>query len=252
MTTQNAQLFAGDVYISFETTPGVFGPAMLVRTDLLSITTPSDKKTKNSKGRTDYGQAFASYQLPKPTEFSITFNEMSRDLLSVQLSGEIETITAAGGVFTDLAVTAALDAWVDIGRKNISATGLTVKNSAGTTTYVADTDYEVNLRLGKLRAISSGAITAAQALKVSGTAQATTGTRINGARKYSHVLKVELDGVNLMTGKDVEVLASRAVVTSDQAFDFLQSDIAELKLKGTLEVPSVGVPPFVVEERAVA
>lgn len=250
--SQNAQLFAGDIFISFETSPGVFGPAILLRTDLLSVTTPSAKKSKKSKNRDDYGQAFASYQLPDVTEFAITFNEMSRALLAVQLSGEVEALTVAGGAFTDLPVVAALDAWVDIGRKNIAVASLAVKNTAGTTTYVKDVDYVINYRLGKLRAIPGGAITDAQALKVTGTAEATTGTRINGARKHQHVLKIEGDMQNLLSGADSEFLAQRAVVTSDQAFDFLQSDIAELKLKGTLEVPSVGVPPFTVEERTVA
>jgi hypothetical protein len=250
--SQNAQLFAGDLYISFETAPGVFGPAVLIRTDLLSVTTPSTKKQKKSKNRSDYGQAFVSIQLAEPTEFAITFNEMTRSLLAVQLSGELEALTVAGGAFVDLPVTAALDGWVDIGRKNIAVVGLAIKNSAGTTTYAKDVDYEINHRLGKLRAIPGGAITAAQALLASGTAVATTGTRINGARKYQHVLKIEGDLQNLANGADVEFLAPRAVVTSDQAFDFLQGDIAELKLKGTLEVPSVNVPPFVVEERVEA
>ena len=84
------------------------------------------------------------------------------------------------------------------------------------------------------------------------TSAATTGTRITGATKFRHVLKIEGDVVNLLTDKDSELFAGRAVVTSDQAFDFLQSDIADLKLKGTLEVPTGGGAPFTVEERTVA
>lgn len=252
--TQNAQLFAGDVYVSFEVSDGVFGPATRIRTDLLSITTPSDKKQKISKGREDYGQAHASAILPKPTEFAITFTEMTRALLAVQLSGKIDVITSAGGTFADIPITAALDAWVDIGRKDIAAAGFVVKNSTGTVTYEEGVHYEVNRRLGKLRAIplASGGIEDAAALKLTGSSAATTGTRITGATKFRHVLKIEGDVVNLLTNKDSELFAGRAVVTSDQAFDFLQSDIADLKLKGTLEVPTGGGAPFTVEERTVA
>lgn len=252
MSQQNAQLFAGDMFVSFEKTDGTFGPAIMIRTDMISITTPSDKKQKPSKGRADYGQVFASAVLPKPTEFEITFSEMSRQLLAIQLSGDLQNITAAGGAFTDLPLVAALDAWVDIGRKNIDPTTIAIKNSTGATTYAKDVDYELNPRLGKLRAIPGGAITDAQALKASGTAKATTGTRIVGASKYKHVMKIEMDGVNLLTSQDGELLCPRAVVTSDQAFNFLQSDIAELKLKGTLEVPAPGQPPFTFEERVVS
>lgn len=251
MSQQNAQLFAGDLFVSFEKPDGSFSAATMIRADLISITTPSDKKQKFSKGRKDYGQAFATYPLPKPTEFEITFSEMSRALLAIQLSGTVENITAAGGAFADLPVTAALDGWADIGRKNIDPATLVVKNSAGSTTYVAGTDYELNPRLGKLRAIPGGAITDAQALKATGTAKASTGTRIVGASKFKHVMRLEMDGLNLLTQQDGELTCPRAVVTSDQAFDFLQSDIAQLKLKGTLEVPAAGVPPFTFEERIV-
>lgn len=249
MTQQNAQLFAGDLFVSFEKPDGTFGAATMIRADLISITTPSDKKQKFSKGRKDYGQAFATYPLPKPTEFQITFSEMSRALLAIQLSGTVEAITAAGGAFTDLPVVAATEAWVTIGRKNLDPSTVVVKNSAGTVTYAVDVDYEINPRLGKLRAVDGGAIADAEALKVSGSAKATTGTRIVGASKFKHVMKLEMDGVNLLTSQDGELVCPRAVVTSDQAFDFLQSDIAELKLKGTLEVPAPGQPTFTFEER---
>jgi hypothetical protein len=252
MAEQNAQLFAGDLYVSFETAPGVFGAATLIRTDMMSITTPSDKVEVVSRNRDDYGQAFASYHIAKPSQFEIQFTEVTRDLLAVQLSGMIETITAPGGVFVDLPVTADVGAWVDIGRKNLAVAGLVVKNAAGTTTYDKDVDYRINYRLGKLLAIENGAITDAATLKVSGTAQATTGTRIKGARKHQHVMRLELDGMNLISGKDTELLAYRAVVSSDQAYDFLQAKMAVVKLKGTLEVPSVGVPAFIVEERVVS
>lgn len=250
--TQNAQLFAGDLFISFETSPGVFGPAIQIRTDMLSVTTPSEKVEAVSRNRDDYGEAFASYTIGKPSTFEIQFTEVSKELLAVQLSGVLQTITAAGGAFADLPVVAAIAGWVDIGRKNIVEAGLAVKNSAGTTTYVKDVDYKINYRLGKLFAIEGGAITADQALKVTGSAAATTGTRINGARKRQHVLKIEMDGVNLISGRDTEFLAQRAVVSSQDAYDFLQSKMAAVKLKGTLEVPALGTPSFVVEERVVS
>lgn len=247
--SSNAQLFAGTVYVSFEVSEGVFGAAVKVETDMLKITTPSDKKQKLSKSREAYGQAHSTAFVAKPNEFEIKFTEIGRKLLAVQLSGVLDTLTVAGGAFTDLPLVAALDAWVDIGRKNIAEADLAIKNTAGTTTYVKDVDYEINYRLGKLRAIPGGAITDALALEATGTAQATTGTRITGGKKYRHVLRLEMDGLNLVTNEDAEFLAQRAVVTSDQAFDFLQSDIADLTLKGTLEIPGPGLPPFVVEHR---
>lgn len=97
MAEQNAQLFAGDLYVSFETAPGVFGAATLIRTDMLSITTPSDKIEAVSRNRDDYGQAFSSYNIAKPSLFEIQFTEVTRDLLAVQLPAWRQRLVCSGG-----------------------------------------------------------------------------------------------------------------------------------------------------------
>lgn len=237
-TQQSGQLFAGTFYISFQAANGTFLPAVQIETDLFSVTTPSDKKQAISKKRENYGAAHTTAFVGKPMEFEMAFTEVTRALLAVQLSGELNAITTAGGAFADVPVVAALGAWVDIGHKNIAAAGFSVKNDAGTTTYVEGTHYEVNRRLGKLRAIPGGTITEAQPLKVTGTAQATTGYRIDAGKKTRHVMRIQGDCVNTVTTEDAYLEAVQAVVTSDQAYDFLQSDLAVLKLKGNLEVPA--------------
>lgn len=66
-----------------------------------------------------------------------------------------ETVqTVASDVASDL--TAASDKWVQIGKYDI--TNLVVKDVTDVTTYVLETDYEVDTSAGLLRALSSGAI----------------------------------------------------------------------------------------------
>lgn len=237
-TQQSGMLFAGTFYFSFQAADGSWLPAVQVETDKFAVTTPADKKQAVSKKRENYGMAHTTSFVPKPMEFEVSMTEVTRALLAVQLSGELNPLTTAGGAFADVPVVAALGAWVDIGHKNIAAAGFSVKNDAGTTTYEEGTHYEVNRRLGKLRAIPGGTITEGQPLKLTGTAQATTGYRIDAGKKTRHVMRIEGDCVNTVSGEDAELFAVQAVVTSDQAYDFLQSDLAVLTLKGNLEVPA--------------
>lgn len=248
---QKGLLFAGDLYFTAEDADGNFGAYQQVECDKLEISTPSEFKEKVSKGRTTYGQPFVSVPVAQPAAFSITLSEVSREVFAMLLSGLLVPMTSVGGAFTDLAVTAVLDKWVEIGRENIATAGFTVKNDAGTTTYAEGTDYEVNRRLGLLKALSTGAIAAAAPLKVGGTESAiTAGARINGAQRYKTVMKLRLDGVNLVNNQDVLLTADRAVVASDAAYDFLQDEVSEAPLAGKLEIPAPGQAPFTLEWRS--
>lgn len=251
MNQQKGLLFAGDLYFTMEDANGVFGPYQQVECDKLEISTPSEFKEKLSKGRTTYGQPFVSVPVAKPAEFKLTLSEVSREVFAMLLSGLLVPLTATGGAFVDVAVTVTLDKWVEIGRENIAAAGLTVKDTNAVTTYVEGTDYEINRRLGMIRALSGGAIADAASVKISGSESAiAAGARISGAQRYKTVMKLKLDGVNLVDNKDVLLFADRAVVASDAAYDFLQDEVSEAPLAGKLEIPAAGLPPFVLEWRS--
>jgi len=248
---QKGLLFAGDLFFTMEDAEGNFGAWQQVECDKLEISTPSEFKEKLSKGRTTYGQPFVSVPVAQPAEFSLTLSEVNREVFAMLLSGLLVPLTAVGGAFTDLEVTAVHDKWVEIGADNIAAAGFTVKDTTGVTTYDEGTDYEVNRRLGLLKVLSTGAIADAAALKASGSESAiTSGARINGAQRYKTVMKWKLDGINLVDNRDVLVGANRAVVTSDAAYDFLQDEVSEAPLAGKLEIPAAGQAPFVIEWRS--
>lgn len=252
MSTQQQQkglLFAGDLFFSMEGEDGSFGPFVQVECDKLEIATPSEFKEKLSKGRATYGQPFVSVPVPQPAEFAITFSEVTREIFAMQLSGLLVPLSMAGGAFTDVEVTAALGAWVETGLENIAETGFTVKDSTGVTTYTLGEDYEVNFRLGLLHVLPGGAIADAATLKLGGTEDAVTGDRILGARRYKTVMRLKLDGVNLVNNQDVFLYADRAVVASDAAYDFLQDEVSEAPLTGKLEIPGPGLSPFVLDYR---
>lgn len=67
---------------------------------------------------------------------------------------------------TDEVLAADHGAWVALAHQRLTPGSVVVTNSAGTTTYVEDTDYLVDYANGRIYALASGAITDAQSLKV--------------------------------------------------------------------------------------
>jgi len=113
---------------------------------------------------------------------SFTLDELSPDnaALFAMATAPTSVVQASGNV-VDQVVTAVLDRGVLLGKTKIST--VVVKNSAGTTTYVLDTDYILNTEEGMVTALSSGAITEGQSLKISYDHAAETRKRVDAGTK---------------------------------------------------------------------
>lgn len=214
--------------------------------DKFAIKPASEKKEKTSKGRDNYGQAVASVVIGKPTEISITLSALDREALAAQFQGVTSAWTQPAVAAAEHNVIASLDKWVPIGLRNLVAAGFAVKNSAGSTTYVEGTDYEVNWWRGEIKAKSDGAITAAQALKVTAAANAIDGVQIAGGTRPQIRLSAVFEGVNMVDSKEIECEVWEAVMTADKEFDFLADDFNGIELTGTCVIPAGKTEPYVV------
>lgn len=244
-------LGAGDLYIArYNSTTGTFddftGPFESTK---FEIKPNSELKEMSSRGRTTYGQVIESVPLPQPADLSVTLAEVNRESIALALFGTTSASTQGSGTITDEVVVAKLDKWVQLSKQNFASAGFVVTNSAGTTTYALGTDYEVNYRLGMIKALTSGAIAADESLKVDGTYNAISGTKVAGATQSQVRAKFKLDGVNFADQLPVIVDVWEAVMTPDNAFDFLQDEFAEIALKGRLKTPAGKTEPFQVELR---
>lgn len=249
MTAARGFIGAGDLYIArYNPTTAQFdafkGP---YEANKFEIKPAVDIKDNTSKGRNTYGQILETVTLPKPTEFTLELAEVNREGLSTALLGTDTDINVAAGSITDEAITAKLGAWVELSKQNFQTTGFLVKNTAGSTTYVLDTDYEVNWRMGWIRAKVGGAITDAQALKVTGNTNAMTGTLIRGSTNAQIRARLRLDGINFADNLPVIVDVYEAVIAANSAFDFLQSDFAKVNLPGRLKTPVGKAEPYTVK-----
>lgn len=210
----------------------------------------ADLKEMTSRGRATYGQVIESVPLPKPADLSVTFSEVNKDSIAMALFGTATALNQGSGTITDEVVTAVLGKWIQLSKGNLATAGLTVKNSAGSTTYVLGTDYNINYRLGMVQAIAGGAILESASLKVTATYNAISGTSISGGTQNQVRAQFKLDGINFADQLPVVVEVWEAVLTPEGAFDFLKNDFGEIALKGRLKTPAGKSEPFKVDLRS--
>lgn len=210
----------------------------------------SDLKEMVSRGRSTYGQVIESVPLPKPADLSVTFSEVNKESIAMALFGTSSVLNQGSGTVSDEVVVASLGKYVQLAHENIATAAFVVTNSGATVTYVLGTDYEVNYRLGLLKAITGGAIADEASLKVDYTYNAISGTSISGGTQTQVRAQFKLDGVNFADQLPVIVNAWEAILTPDSAFDFLQNDFAEIALKGRLKTPAGKSEPFTVQLRS--
>jgi len=131
---------------------------------------------------------------------SLTCDNMSGTNVALFLSGSTGTITQAGASVTDEVINVipgryyqlGLGASTPVGARKVSAVAVT--NSAGTTTYVAGTDYLLDADRGRLQILTTGTIVAGE-IKVDYTKAATTweGIRSGAAGELLGALLIASD-----------------------------------------------------------
>lgn len=250
MALSNAQGFigAGDVYLALLDSAGVRGALLDVgNTTKLGIKPNSDIKEQKSKKRDNYGDTLETVALKKPADLSMVLETVNRTNLRYAFMGADATYAQTAGAIVDEAVTARLDGWAQLASEEVSA--VVVKNSAGTTTYVAGTDYTVNTRLGMIKALTGGAITDAQALKVSYSKAAFTGAAIRGNALPQIRAYLLLDGKNLVDDSIGILEAWEVVLTTNSEFDWFKDDFNTIELSGRLKTPVGKTEPFLYRAR---
>ena len=214
--------------------------------DKFEITGDIEEKQKTSKKRDNYGAAIASVIIPKPSKIAITISELDNDALALQFQGIRSAWTQGAASVADEAITAKLDKWISLSKRNLADAGFLVKDSAGTTTYAIGTDYLVNYATGEVKLLSTGTIAADAALKVSFDALALSGQQIRGGTRPQARMRAKFEGVNKVDDQYIECEVWEAVVSSSNGFDFLADDFNGVELTGTLVVPSGKTEPYMV------
>ena len=142
-----------------------------------------------------------------------------------------------GATVTDEPINAGdLDEWVDIGYPGATLDEL-ADAATGLVIYVVDVDYEYNERLGWVKPLSTGSITAAEDLFADIT-KPSTGYSIPLNTEGLKRVRLWLDGKNKFNQQDCTLILWSVAMTSDSEFDFLSTDdTQEGSFTASLEVP---------------
>ena len=251
MSTTDGRGFLGegDVLADiFNSTTGSYANAYeeLGEANKFAVSSGAEVIEAVSKGRMRRGQLVASVAIAKPGEIEIVLSEVNAATLRMGLGATVSDLTQGAGSLTDSPVVAQLDKWVDIGKRNIVEAGLTVKNDAGSTPYVIGTHYVIDYRLGKIKALSSGPITAGQTLELTGTYNAVSGSRLKAGTQAQIRARLLFNGRNLVDGSDAEVEVWEAVLAPTNPIDFMSDKLVDITLKGKMVTPAGKDAPYEV------
>ncbi|OQW92827.1 MAG: hypothetical protein BWK78_00425 [Thiotrichaceae bacterium IS1] len=236
-------LLEGNLYLKRLTDPVDIGFVAAGNAVKAEIEIETESKERLSKQKGSYGTALDSVVIPKPPKFNVTVDELAeRRMLAIALMGTVTVETVAGSTVDDEAVTVTHDQFIALAHQNISA--VTVTDSTGVTTYTEGTDYELNLSLGWISALSTGVIADSASIKVSYTYAASNAFTVKGNTQSIIKCEVMLDGINKADGQKVVFHAHRWAVSPSSAMDLLGDEFVSSELSGTLELPAGKDEPY--------
>jgi len=241
-------LGSGDLYMDrYDASGNAQGFYVVGNAFKFAIKEESEIKERESRMKDTYGQALDTVSIKKPAKISITVNDLKKENLAMCLLGDLSDLAVTGSSVTDEAMTAKHDLYVPLAQRNITSGTVVLTDSTGTTTYVLGTDYEVHLKLGMIKALSTGAITDAQSLLVDYDYGSLAGGKIAGSARPTIKAALKLDGLNQANQKECMVNVLEAVLTPTGEVDFLSENWNEVGFEGSLNTPTGQTSPYIVE-----
>lgn len=208
----------------------------------------SERKEITSNGRETWGQVLdgGSVILPKPMTATVKFNSFELALFAAAFFGSSSTLTQTSGSLSAVNVTMRRDKWVETGKLMFTGSPA-LTHTSGSPTYVLNTDYEVNTRLGMLKAKTGGAITDLQVCKLTQSYAAVAGQVMEAMTKSNVRIRVKLDGKNYADGRNfiADIRQMRLQPTGD--FSLIGQEFVEVGFEGVLEVPAGASGPLSVQ-----
>jgi len=242
-SAQQGIIAGGDLYFDFLTPDGASTGFDLVGNATKLIPKVETETLENKlNGRDTLGQTGDSYTRITSSTVSLSLNRYDPRILAAFFMGRAQDMEADAGAYS-AAVTAIHDKWVPI--ELVDLTTCEVKDKTGLDTYEREEDYEINLRMGMIRALSSGSIKDGEVLNLSGNKAAASGSKITGATSPVINVGLYLDGKNYVDGSDIKLRVFKVQLRAEGDFDMLaQGGFPELGFVGTMITPEGKTWPF--------
>lgn len=234
---EGGKIFRGDVRLNVELDDGSHsGYLPAQNATQFQIQVPEAETTdRTSRMRDTAGQVLDSVSEPQPHELSITFDGFNGQLLASAFNGALEHFTASAKTGETVQITARVGAGVQVGSYQISE--VTVSEDDGGSPgaeLVEGTDYEVEERLGMIRALEGGSVEDGDTLHVTFDAEEVTGDMIRGAARSEIRGELVFDGLDTVTGQSVVIEIDRVILSGSGEFDFLSEEFATVDVGGRM------------------
>lgn len=186
------------------------------------------------------GQLKSRAQVPKATTLNLDIDDLDdQRVLAYALNGQTVAYTQSGGTITNEVCTAgALGDWFPLANRGVSS--LVLKDSTGTTTFAAGTDYLLDAASGFVQVVATGTITAGESLKANYTAAAITGQTVQGSTVASNLLRVVVELENLVDGKAGRFVCPIFQASSSGNQDLFGNKMLVAGLSGAMFLPPTG------------
>lgn len=228
-----------------DTPPSQFlGPINITKLETTPITQEDDDLVSNIAG--SVGEVLDS--VPKPTDagtLSMEFNSMPKDLLSLVIGADNSALAQNGASVTDESVNTALNIWVPLANKYLSATGFSLKTSADAAVDAAK--YVVDTVDGMIMAIHADAV--GTGMKFSYTTETVAGETYEGGKAKSAYLMLRGKAYDKRSAKWGRLLVVKASVSNSAAQDWAKGGWMSGALNGKLLTPTGYNAPLTFQVR---
>jgi hypothetical protein len=165
----------------------------------------------------------------------ITLDEIAKENLNLAFRGEdaITSETQSDGHAVNQVVTAKLGNWVKLPHRLLDADSEDITNITGLTHYTAGTDYEMDVNVGRIRALVGGSITDDQVLYVDYTYNAYDIPTVKAASRTTIEGLIRFVG-DPAIGPVYEVECWKVRLKCDADVNFISDDWATISLTGEI------------------
>lgn len=240
--------YVGSIYAGVFSNAGIFTGFIdhRINATTLSFTAPEvETVSRISKRREDAGQTLDEFQETTGTPtMSMTTNSAIPEIMAMILLGDKIAVDVSAGSAAAESVTFYHDKWVQLANINVEDGTVSIDDGASGT-FTEGTDYEVNERLGMIKALSTGTMDDATAYDTSYDYTAITGYKVVGHTKQNVRVKLFGDMEDQNTKKRGELLVHDARLRPSDAIGFIQDQaFLEGTLEGSLVTPAGEDGPF--------
>lgn len=195
-----------------------------------------------SRMRDNPGRVLEEEREEGETQIGLTVDTISKELLEIAFRGEATAFDESSGSESSETITALLGK--DVPLANVLLSDVVVTDGGTSpTTYVAGTDYVIDVRNGLFRAIDGGAITNEQEVSVAYTFGARKGFRIPGGTRRFRNVALLFDGRSRRqadTGKIYRVQVHKCSLRMQNELELQQEGFMSFDFTG----PAVQHPSF--------